>query len=148
MNAREILSKIGVGEFNATQVIPYFFLTPSATDADMPPIIVLVEALQRHLREMGADVRVDGILSVNTASAFRALLGQNWPRMPWYRIAEAVMDARRHGTRLHTGGASLAGVSVGADDLGFLPDVPCGLKGIALALAGFYLYRRYGRKGR
>lgn len=145
MNAREILSKLGVGEFNATQIIPYFFLTPSATDADMPPIILLVEALQRHLAAMGADVRIDGILSINTASAFRTLLGSNWPRMPWYRLAEAVMEARRRGTRLQTGGAQQA---VGHDGLGDLPDVPFGLKGIVIGLAGFYLYRRYGKKGR
>ena len=156
MNARDLLQALGVGEFNATQVIPYMFRSPAVTDADMPPVILLVQKLQERLVDMGAAVRVSGELSVATASALRTLVGPNWPRFPWYRIVESVLEAKRQGVRLETMERSAAfaerartDISLqGHDGLGSLPipDFPGGFKLVLAGLAGFYLYRRFGRK--
>ncbi len=149
-NSRELLLALGVGQFNATQAIPYMMIAPATTDPKAPQIILLVEHLQQMLFDMGAtDVVNTGYLDPPTARALRQLAGPNWERMTWASNVQAVLAAKARGQRLDGARPSKVGsgapVAVGGP-LDFLPDVPGGL--ITYGVVGYLLYRHFTKTRR
>ncbi len=100
---RALLLRMGVSDFNATQMIPILFMGPAQTDADMPPVILLVEAFQRNLNAMGASLPVTGRMTPDTVLELRKITGTAWPRMRWFEIANAIRGARESGMLLKPG---------------------------------------------
>ena len=74
-DARTILLSMGVGNYNATIMIQYMFLSPSTTDPAMPSIILMTKHLQAGLRAAGARVPLDGQIDAPTARALITLVG-------------------------------------------------------------------------
>lgn len=137
---RSLVNTLGIGQFNATLVIPYMFFTPAGTDPDMAAVRVLVEALQAGLHGMGANVPVDGIIDERTDAELTKLTGPDWPGMTWATLFETVIRAR-------ASGRSLAPVRGGPlpelEMVGDIPAVPGGLMTIAAAgIAVWYFLLR------
>lgn len=147
-DGRALVGALGIGEFNATMVIPYLFKTPATTDPDMPPVYLLVKGIQRGLRSMGATtVPEDGRMGAETAVELRKLTGPNWPGMTWYLLYETVIRAMATGRSL----APVAEpptdmVSLGA--LPALPDVPGGMVTWALGAGALWWFFFHKRKAR
>lgn len=132
-DARAMLLALGVGHYNATIMIQYMFLAPSATDPAMPSIMLMTKHLQAGLRAAGARVPLDGTIGDETAAALVRLVGPEWNHVTWYGLFEAVTYAKRERTLAKkTADLSLDGV-------GFLPDVPGGMfTWAAAAVAAYY----------
>lgn len=150
---RQLLSAIGLGQFNATMVIPYMMISPATTDPKASQVILLVQHIQRELYALGAtSVPVSGYLDTQTAAALTDLMGPGWEGAPWSTVVQAVISARENGTRLQP--IFLASepydprsrpVSVGGP-LDFLPDVPGGL--VTYGVVGYLLYRHFTKRAR
>lgn len=139
-DGRALLNSLGIGDFNATMLIPYLFLTPATTDPDMPPVQMLVETVQAQLQAMGAPVSVNGLLEKETAAELRKLTGPNWPGMMWSQILETVLRAKMAGRRLHPTAPARGAVAVG-----FLPELPAPFGSpvvLGVAALGIYLLLR------
>jgi hypothetical protein len=149
-NVRELLLALGIGQWNATMIVPYMFIAPATTDPKASQIILLVQHLQHVLYQMGAtDVPISGRLDEPTARALERAVGPDWERKTWSANVSTVLTARDSGLSLRappspsrvTQGTRVA---VGGP-LDFLPDVPGGLVTYA---AGAYLLYRHLRKAR
>ena len=141
-DARTLLLRLGVGQFNATQMIPILFMGPAQTDADMPPVILLVETFQRNLNEMGAELPVTGRMTAPTILELVKVTGRGWPRMRWYEIAQALLSAKEGGFTL-TPGITDATPMRHPQPVGALPDpfpMPGGIFGWAALGALVYWY--------
>ncbi len=148
-NLREILTGIGMGQFNATMTIPYMMISPATTDPKSAPVMLMVRHIQRVLYQLGAtDVADSGRLDAATAAALNECVGHGWEGQPWSVTIEALNNAKRRGYR-YIGEASDATTShpigVGGP-LDFLPDVPGGL--VTYAVGAFLLYRAISKKGK
>jgi hypothetical protein len=88
-NVRSILGALGIGEFNATMIIPYMFIPPATTDPGMAQIILLTTHIQDVL-----GLPVTGQIDEVTAEALRNLIGRGWTRVSWNEIAQAALAAR------------------------------------------------------
>jgi hypothetical protein len=132
-NAREILLAMGMGNYNATIAIQYMFLSPSATDPDMPSIILMTKHLQLGLRAAGADVPVTGQIDDFTARQLIKLVGNEWNHVTWYALFRAVGEAKKMKTLESRSGAL---------ELGLVPDLPTVPGGMftwaAAAVAAWY----------
>jgi len=146
-NARELLVQIGIGHFNATMVMPYMFIAPATTDPKSAQTILMVQAIQRALWQLGAhDVAESGRLDEPTARALAQVVGPNWERTTWAGNISAVLTARENGLSLAAPELpSGMPVAVGGP-LDFLPDVPGGL--VTYAVGAYFLYRHFTRKAR
>lgn len=149
--SRALLEGIGMGQFNATQVIPYLMIAPATTDPKAPQIILLVRHIQKALYALGANYVPDsGRLDGPTARALLEVTGPNWERATWAESVQAIVNAQRAGRRLSampSEGAISTGrpLAVGGP-LDFLPDVPGGL--LTYAVAGFFIYRHFAKRAR
>ncbi len=91
--ARDLLTQLGIGGFNATMIIPYMFIAPATTDPKSAQTILLVQYLQRALYGLGAtDVPMSGRLDRETAMALLQVAGPNWERMTWSGNVAAVLN--------------------------------------------------------
>ncbi len=150
MNVRELLTGIGMGQFNATMAIPYMMISPSTTDPKAAQVILMVQHIQRSLYQLGYhDVPDSGELDLATANALLSVVGPNWNIQPWSASVSAIIAARKGGHRAPR--AALAvddGVSMAVGGpLDFLPDVPGGL--LTYGIGAYLLYRHLTkRKGR
>lgn len=149
-NVRELLTRLGIGGFNATMIIPYMFIAPATTDPKSAQTILLVQHLQQALYDLGAtDVPQSGRLGRETAMALLQVAGPNWERMTWSGNVAAVLNAKEAGVTLDPStGPDMpvddgAPVAVGGP-LDFLPDVPGGL--LTYAIGGYLLYRHFSKK--
>lgn len=135
-DARAMLLALGVGNYNATIMIQYMFLSPSTTDPAMPSIILMTRHLQAGLRAAGARVPLDGVIGDATAKALIRLAGPEWNHVTWYGLFEAVTYAKRERTlEKKTADLPLDGFD--------LPDVPGGmLTWAAAAVAAWYFLLR------
>jgi hypothetical protein len=143
--ARDLLLDLGVGQYNATQSIPYMLIAPATTDPKAAQIIIMVRHLQELLFRMGAtDVQNTGYLDAPTARALRQISGENWERMNWGANIAATLNAHKRGQRLTALAAMSAPmggpVAIGGP-LDFLPDVPGGL--LTYGVVGYFLYRHF-----
>jgi hypothetical protein len=145
--ARELLTGIGVSNFNATMVIPYLFTTPAATDPKSPQVIMMVQHLQRILNRMGADIAETGYVDVATAAVLERVVGPSWQTISWSQNIGSVLDGQRVGFSA-AAPAPLSGGPIVYESLGgpldFLPDVPGGL--LTYAIGGYFLWKHLSKK--
>lgn len=135
-DARNMLLALGVGHFNATIMIQYMFLAPSATDPAMPSIMLMTKHLQAGLRAAGATVPLSGVIDDATAKALMRLVGPDWNHVTWYGLFEAVTFAKRERTLAKR----TKDLPLGFVDL---PDVPGGaITWAAAAVAAWYFLLR------
>lgn len=107
--ARNLLISIGIGQFNATQVIPFLFTQPATTDPKQPAVMMLVKHLQRELNKCGANIAETGFLDLQTAHALTSVVGERWETMTWADNVQAVASAVAN----HVVIADTSGVGVG-----------------------------------
>lgn len=141
---RTLLQTIGIADWNATMIIPYLLTSPATTDLDMAQVILVIEALQNVLNEMGAQVPVNGELNVATANALDQICGPGWMSAPWYQVIQAVVWAHGHkGTVTPRRRPKAVGYAMG--DIA-LPAMPGGSLGwLAAAGAAYYFFFREKR---
>jgi hypothetical protein len=143
---RNLLTALGVGQFNATMVIPILFMAPATTDPRQPATIMLVRHLQRAMWALGAKIDDTGYLDEPTTEVIEQLLGAGWMNRPWSDTVNAVVTARQNKLKL----ATPAPVALPPEDFGpqatsgmglfeFLPSVPGGAL-TYLAGAGLLYY--------
>jgi hypothetical protein len=147
-DARSLALALGMGDFQATMVIPYMHMTPATTDPDMPAIHLIVNGLQRGLQTLGATtVKADGVMGVETATELRRLTGPNWPGMTWSLLYSTIVRAISFGQRLDPVKPQPIDVSP-LGDVAATPSASGGWLTTGLALGAFwYLFLR-GRKAR
>lgn len=144
---RDLLTAIGIGQFNATMIIPYMMISPATCDPKASQIIILVQHIQRALWNLGAtSVPNSGYLDVQTAQALTQLL-PGWEGMPWSTTMQAIVGAQESGMHLSRAPSSepygAAPVAVGGP-LDFLPDVPGGL--VTYGVVAYLLYRHLSKR--
>lgn len=137
-DARQLLIGLGVGHYNATIMIQYMFLAPSATDPAMPSIILMTKHLQLGLRAAGAKIDITGQIDAPTARALIKLVGPEWNHITWYALFRAVTEAKNSQT-LRERAKHM--------NLGLIPDLPAVPGGIlawtaAAAAAWYFLIRK------
>lgn len=148
---RQMLIDLGIGQFNATMVIPYLWIAPAATDPKASQIILIVEKIQRALDRMGANVAITGYVDLPTAKVLSKIAGDRWMTMPWASTISAVLSARDAGLTLedpepeiYVPNVGVSGMS-GIPGIPGLPDVPGGI--VTYGIAAYLLYRHF-KKGR
>lgn len=145
---RELLSQLGIGQFNITMVIPYLWIAPAATDPKSSQTILIVEKLQGILAgPLRAPVRVTGYLDLETAKALSKIVGDRWMSMPWAASIRAVLNARDNGLTieepmpdLYVPETTLSGIP----GIPGLPDVPGGI--VTYGIAAFFLWRHLKKR--
>lgn len=90
---RDLLARIGIGQFNATGVIQYMFMAPATTDPKAAAIILLVTHLQQALVQLGYPLTVTGYLDQTTAKAFASCVGPGWESRSWGDNTSAIVNA-------------------------------------------------------
>jgi hypothetical protein len=131
-----LLRTVGVDDYTAQSMIPNMMIAPATTDLSMQSVIMTIRAIQRCLNTMGANLREDGELDVDTAQAIQQVTGPGWKSTPWYQILQAIVYAAEGGGTVKTKSRT------GHRAVGFIPDLPAmpgGLVGWA-ALGGLAYY--------
>ncbi len=151
-NVRDLLTELGIGQFNATMIIQYMMIGPFTTDPKSPMIMLLVQHIQRALIGMGAPVRESGALDRQTADALTELLGRDWINGDWSDVVIGVLAAKRSGYRFQrTAKAAPVSLRMPAPSLAgafdFLPDVPGGILTYAAGAALLWHVMKKKRKG-
>jgi hypothetical protein len=143
---RELLTGIGIGNFNATMIIQYLFVAPATTDPRSSPIIIMVEHIQRLLNVMGAGIPISGYLDTPTAKALDDVLGQGWERVSWGENIGGLLDAYESGYSAEPPEtlAPMPAPQAMSGPLDFLPDVPGGL--LTYAVGGYLAYRYFAKR--
>jgi hypothetical protein len=146
--SRELVSAIGIGQFNATMVIPFLLMAPATTDPKSPPIMMLVRHLQMQLTAMGWPGEQTGYLDMPTAAALERLVGPGWMNRTWSQVVGNVVSARKNHVSLAPIATQVitytAPEATGAFD--FLPDLPGGtMTYVALGGLAYYLYKNRKR---
>lgn len=143
-DVRAILHELGIGDFNATMIIPLVFMAPAQSDPDMTQVKLLTKAMQRVMQQMGAaQVIAHGRIDQATADCLHALVGPAWNGVTWFDLAKRLILARRRGEKF-TPTSDPAPWSTKLGGLGLLPnlpDVPGGL--VTVGLGAYLLYRHF-----
>lgn len=143
-NVRHQLLELGIGDFNATLIVPTMFYGPAQSDPGLTPVKVLVRALQRTMREMGATwVTSSGELDASSATCLKAIAGPMWAEMPWYELTQKLLDAKKAGKRFQSPGPA-RGVALAGIDLSFNTIAMYALGTILGAAA----WKHFSKKGR
>ena len=147
-NARQLLTDLGIGQFNATMVVPYMMLAPRTTDPKSAPVILMVQHVQRTLYRMGAtDVPDSGRFDSATVRALEAAVGPDWERMSWGSLIAELLRARDQRIDVSPQIAAPDGQPIAVSGvLDFLPDVPGGL--VTYGVIAFLAYRHFSKKRR
>lgn len=144
LTGRNLLIQLGVGDFNATMMIAYLFVSPMTTDPKSPMIILMVKALQKKLNALGANLIVTGYLDRPTAAALTGLFGTDkWTSWAWSDVIASVVKApiRDISIKEVPPATKYPIAATGDMPLG-LPDVPGGLLTYAAAGAALYYFMR------
>lgn len=144
-NARELLTQLGIGNFNATMVIQYMFIAPATTDPKSPPIMTLVAAIQRRLQGLGYSVPQNGYLDVPTANAITTIASSGWQNRAWGDTVKAVLSAPHASSRAEP---EPLGAPMGSLPMFSLPDVPGGALTYVAAGAALYYVLVHKKKRR
>lgn len=150
-NGRSLLLALGIGDYNATGIIPYLFMAPAQTDSDMAATVLMVEAIQKALNSMGARLEVSGDLDVASVVELKKVVGPDWLPMKWYEIIRRVVRAKNHGFRIVPGVAPSAQQvaqpydMVKDDGMGMSID-STGAKVAIVGAAGLALWLLFGKK--
>lgn len=134
-NARQLLLRLGMGQYNATMAVPYMFIAPAATDPAMPQVVLMTKHLQQGLRAAGADCPVTGEIDDATARCLHRLLGDRWNQKSWFELYDAVLRAKRARTL-----ATLPPMDLGA--VPDLPEIPTSVLMIGVVVGAYYLLRK------
>lgn len=148
-NAREILLKLGIGDFNATMVVPVMFYAPAQGDPDITPIKVLTKAIQKVMQQMGATwLSATGRIDNQTAECLQAIAGPLWNETVYFDLCKRLMAARDAGKRFSRPVTpASSGRPVELSGLGLLPsfpDVPGGL--VTVGILGYLGYRYFTKR--
>lgn len=147
-NVRDVLLRMGIGDFNATMCIPIMFMGPAQTDPDLTPVKLVTKAMQRIMQSMGAQIGAWGRIDQQTADNLSALAGPHWSENPWFELCTRLLDAQKSGLRFHPVLSSDNPVELSG--MGLLPelaDVPGGLVTVALGLgAAYYFFKHQPRR--
>jgi hypothetical protein len=92
-SARELLTRLGVGQFNATMVIQFMFIPAATTDPKSPPVMLLVRTIQKRLSDLGYSVPQNGYLGEETAKALDYAVGPGWEKLMWGDVVKGVLTA-------------------------------------------------------
>lgn len=139
-SARDILLSLGMGDFNATMVIPYLFWAPAQTDPQMGAIVMLTRHLQIMMRKMGAPLSVTGSIDANWAPYMAQVAGPHWMDKSWAEISRDLINARSSKRNLKpVGKAILVPQSALSGITDSLPQIPGGL--FTYAVGGYLLWR-------
>lgn len=146
--SRELVAAIGIGQFNATMVIPYLLMAPATTDPKSPAIMMLVRHLQMQLTAMGWPGETTSYLDTATASALDRVVGPGWMNRTWSQVIGNVVSARKNRVNLAPAAPPIIAVATpeptGAFD--FLPDLPGGtMTYVVLGGLAYYLYKNRKR---
>ena len=148
VSARNLLLKLGVGNYNATMMIPYLFTSPMTTDPKSPQIMLMVKHMQKVLNQLGAKLILTSYLDRPTAAALTGLFGTDqWSSWAWSDVIAGVVQAKATGAKL-TEVAPITTYPIAATGdmpLG-LPDVPGGIVTYAAAGAALWYFLKK-RKG-
>lgn len=148
LTGRTLLTRIGIGQFNATMVIPYLGFAPATTDPKSPQVIIMVQHVQKMLNQMGAALSTSGHLDIPTARTLSLVVGERWETMPWSATLSAIISAKDNGVMLPTADETeiLIPPAATGDIPGvpFLPDVPGGI--LTYGVAAYLLYRYLKKK--
>jgi len=148
VSGRTLLLRLGVGDYNATMMIPYLFTSAMTTDPKSPMIILLVKHLQAVLNQMGANLIVTGYLDRPTSAALTGLFGsRSWTSWAWSDIITAVIAAKARGASLQeVAPVTTHDIAATGDTMPFgLPDVPGGVLTYAAAGAALWYFLRKKR---
>lgn len=99
-DTRALLMAFGLGSWQAQMAAQSIFFIPRTTDPDAQVTIMLVNAVQYGLQELGAPIRQSGELDTDTVKYLIQLLGPNWHAKSFAQILDALLSARAHGRSL------------------------------------------------
>src|SRR5574338_353635 len=120
-SVRSELLKLGIGDFNATLIIPMMFMGPAQCYPDLTQMKLLIKALQKQFQAMGATwIVAHGRLDQNTATCIAALVGPRWSEIAWHDIVTALEAAKASG-KSFARPSPATGVELSG--MGDLPDV-------------------------
>lgn len=147
VSARNLLLKLGVGNYNATMIIPYLFTSPMTTDPKSPMIMLLVKHMQKVLNQMGAGLIVTSYLDRPTAAALTGLFGStNWTAWAWSDVIAGVVQAKANNTKLSEVEPVTTHAIAATGDMPLgLPDVPGGIFTYAAAGAALWYFLKKKR---
>lgn len=147
-DARALLNELGVGNFNATMIIPLMFMAPAQSDPDMTQVKLITRALQRQMQAMGATwIVASGYIDEPTGHCLEALLGSQWNGTVWFDIGKSLLRQKSRGKRFER--TYSADGTVELSGLGLLPELPSIPGGyVTVGLGAFLLYRHLTKKGR
>lgn len=139
-NARQLLTDLGVGNFNATLMIETLMMAPATTEAGSSPVMLLVQHIQQVLQQMGAPVAAQGIIDAPTDLALKQIAGDKWLYRTWFDVVRLVVAAKKKGMRV-VGIANAPPAPPRTNALGFidLPDVPGGM--VTYGVGVYLIYR-------
>jgi hypothetical protein len=148
---RELLTRIGIGQFNATMIVQYMFMAPATTDPKSSAIILLVTQIQKALQMLGCDVAVSGYLDPTTANYMSQVVGSGWESRSWGDNVSAIVNALVHqqtvsGEPDPVYAPTPAKPVLGIWDPPILPAVPGGI--ITYAVAGYLAYKAFKKRKR
>jgi hypothetical protein len=140
----DLLQRLGTMPGEIPLAVPYMFMAPAASDPDMPAIHIVIKAVQRGLNKLGAGLRVDGYLGVDTARALDVVSppAGSYVGKTWLRLVHDTFKAIGMGKVIQATGRVRAPVpmalAMGAEEdkatFGFIPLVVLG--GLAAVLIG------------
>lgn len=90
---RDLLTRIGIGQFNATGIINMMYFAPATTDPKSASVILLVRHLQAALIQIGFPINMTGYLDRPTAAALDRAVGPGWESRSWADNVAAIVDA-------------------------------------------------------
>lgn len=136
-SARSILLSLGVGDYNATTIIPMLFYGPAQTDPQLTQSVLLVKHMQRMMQSMGAKAVVTGTIDSTWEPYFIAIAGPQWTSVPWFDIARSLLEFKDRGQRFKLNYDGGRQIDLSGDSL--LPDLPGGMITYAALAAGAFL---------
>lgn len=137
-NTRELLMSFGLGTFGAQMAAQSVFFIPRTTDPDAQVTILLVQAVQYGLAELGAPVVVNGILDETTVRYLAMVSGPNWHGKSWAQLLDDLTRARQIGRGFEVKATSGLGEYVDLQGFDMVSIA-------AMAIGGFFLYRALKR---
>lgn len=145
VNGRNLLLKLGVGNYNATMMIPYLFVSPMTTDPKSPMIMLMVKHLQKMLNQMGAGLIVTSYLDRPTANALTGLFDtEQWTQWSWSDVIASTVKSKTQNVRLDAVPPPNKYAIAATGDMPFgLPDVPGGVLTYAAGAAAIWYFMKH-----
>lgn len=91
--------EMGMNRGVATLAVPFMWVTPGGSDPFSPTVIMIVNAAQARMRELGYKVTGHGFAGKTTQAAFAAVSGPDWKNKSWIQIYGDLLTASKAGRR-------------------------------------------------